>query len=55
MRTAVVHTGPQLMTNVMPNDRPGGYWSDFRLSDDAPPRPGAWLYGHTKYPGQEVV
>ena len=47
----VVHTGPQLVTN----DRPGGYWWDFDVPDDAPPRPGTWLYGHTKYLGQEVV
>ncbi|MDQ3702304.1 MAG: NAD-dependent epimerase/dehydratase family protein [Chloroflexota bacterium] len=47
----VVHTGPQLVTN----DRPAGYWWDFDVPDDAPPRPGTWLYGHTKYLGQETV
>lgn len=47
----VVHTGPQLVTN----DRPTGYWWDFDVPDDAPPRPGTWLYGHTKYLGQETV
>lgn len=57
MRAAVAHrirrvvqTGPQLVTM----DRPGGYWWDFDVPDDAPPRPGSWLYGHTKYLGQEV-
>jgi nucleoside-diphosphate-sugar epimerase len=47
----VVHTGPQLVTN----DRPAGYWWDFDVPDDAPPRPSTWLYGHTKYLGQQTV
>lgn len=47
----VVHTGPQLVTN----DRPAGYWWDFDVPDDTPPRPGTWLYGHTKYLGQQTV
>jgi nucleoside-diphosphate-sugar epimerase len=47
----VVHTGPLQVLN----DRQGGYAWDFGIPDDAPPRPGAWLYLHTKYLGQEVV
>lgn len=47
----VVQTGPQLVTM----DRPAGYWWDFGVPDDAPPRAGDWLYGHTKYLGQEAV
>ncbi|MGH2371784.1 MAG: NAD-dependent epimerase/dehydratase family protein, partial [Chloroflexota bacterium] len=47
----VVHTGPQLVTN----ERPSGFWWDFDVPDNAPPRPGTWLYGHTKYLGQETV
>ncbi len=47
----VVHTGPQLVTM----DRPAGYWWDFAVPDDAPPRAGTWLYGITKYLGQETV
>ena len=47
----VVHTGPQLVTN----DRPAGYWWDFDVPDDTPPRPSTWLYGHTKYLGQQTV
>ncbi|HEX2515834.1 MAG TPA: NAD(P)-dependent oxidoreductase [Chloroflexota bacterium] len=46
----VVHTGPQ---QVM-LDRPGGYWWDADVTADAPPRPGAHLYRHSKYLGQEV-
>ncbi|HEX2036509.1 MAG TPA: NAD(P)-dependent oxidoreductase [Chloroflexota bacterium] len=47
----VVHTGPQLVAM----DGPTGYWWDFDVPDDAPPRPGSGLYGHTKYLGQETV
>jgi nucleoside-diphosphate-sugar epimerase len=47
----VVHTGPQL---VAPHWS-GGYCGDFAVPDDAPPRPGTNLYGHTKYLGQELV
>ena len=47
----IVHTGPQLVTM----DRPAGYWWDFGVPDDAPARTGTWLYGHTKYLGQEIV
>ena len=47
----VVHTGPLQVTN----DRPAGYWWDFDVPDEAPGRPGTWLYGITKYLGQEVV
>jgi nucleoside-diphosphate-sugar epimerase len=46
----VVHTGPQQVTL----DRPGGYWWDFDVPDEAPPRPGSLLYSNTKYLGQEV-
>ena len=47
----VVHTGPfQVGT-----DRAAGYWWDFDVPDEAPARPGPWLYGHSKYLGQEVV
>jgi nucleoside-diphosphate-sugar epimerase len=46
----VVHTGPQLVTL----QHPVGYWHDFDVPEDAPPRPGTHLYGHTKYLGQEV-
>jgi nucleoside-diphosphate-sugar epimerase len=47
----VVQTGPQLVTN----DSPAGYWWDFGVPDDAPPRPGMSLYGHSKFLGQEAV
>ncbi|MCL4541237.1 MAG: NAD-dependent epimerase/dehydratase family protein [Chloroflexi bacterium] len=47
----IVHTGPQLVTM----DRPAGYWWDFGVPDEAPGRTGTWLYGHTKYLGQEIV
>lgn len=46
----VVHTGPQQVTM----DRPGGYWWDFDVPDEAPPRPGSLLYSHSKYLGQEI-
>jgi nucleoside-diphosphate-sugar epimerase len=46
----VVHTGPQIVSL----DRPGGYWWDFDVPPDAPPRPGVHLYHHTKFLGQEV-
>ena len=47
----VVHTGPHLTGsghNV-------GYNWDFDISADVPPRPGHWLYAHSKYLGHEVV
>jgi nucleoside-diphosphate-sugar epimerase len=47
----VVHTGPQLVTN----DRPSGYWWDFDVPNEAPQRPGTWLYGITKYLGLQTV
>lgn len=47
----VVQTGPLLVVN----DRPAGYYWDFAVPDDAPPRPGTDLYFHTKHLGQEVV
>ncbi|HEY8743591.1 MAG TPA: NAD(P)-dependent oxidoreductase, partial [Chloroflexota bacterium] len=47
----IVQTGPLQVSN----DTPAGYLWDFAVPDDAPARPGAWLYAHTKYLGQEVV
>jgi nucleoside-diphosphate-sugar epimerase len=47
----VVHTGPFQIGS----DRPAGYWWDFDVPDDAPGRPGAALYLHSKYLGQEIV
>ena len=47
----VVHTGPLQVLN----DRQGGYAWDPFIPDTAPPRPGAWLYLHSKALGQEVV
>lgn len=46
----VVHTGPQ----VVSLDYPGGYWWDFDVPSDVPPRPGVHLYHHTKFLGQEL-
>ena len=47
----VVHTGPLLVLN----DRQSGYWWDPEVPDDAPGRPGTWLYAHSKYLGQEAA
>jgi nucleoside-diphosphate-sugar epimerase len=47
----VVHTGPLLVLA----DQPGGYAWDFGVPDEAPPRPGNWIYLHSKYLGQEIV
>jgi nucleoside-diphosphate-sugar epimerase len=47
----VVQTGPQQVTNTMP----GGYWSDFDLPTDVPPRPGVALYFISKFLGHELV
>jgi nucleoside-diphosphate-sugar epimerase len=47
----VVQTGPQLATL---SER-AGYWSDYDVPGDAPPRPANHLYGHTKYLGQEIL
>jgi nucleoside-diphosphate-sugar epimerase len=47
----VVHTGPLQVLN----DRQAGYAWDFGIPDEAPPRPGSWLYLHSKYLGQEIV
>ncbi|HXI16988.1 MAG TPA: NAD-dependent epimerase/dehydratase family protein [Chloroflexota bacterium] len=47
----VVHTGPFQVGS----DRPSGYWWDFDVPDDAPSRPGASLYLHSKALGQEIV
>lgn len=46
----IVHTGPQLVTLPYP----AGYWYDFHLSPDVPPRPGSNLYSLTKFLGQEI-
>ena len=46
----VVHSGPQQVTL----DRPGGYWWDFAVPDEAPARPGSLIYSSSKYLGQEV-
>lgn len=43
----VVHTGPEVII--------GGYWHDFDVTVEAPPRPGIGYYLLTKYLGQEVV
>jgi nucleoside-diphosphate-sugar epimerase len=43
----VVHTGPETIID--------GYWHDFDLTVEAPPRPGTGYYLLTKYLGQEVV
>jgi len=47
----LVQTGPQLVTL---SER-AGYWSDYDVPGDAPPRPANHLYGHTKYLGQEIL
>ncbi|MBW3623516.1 MAG: NAD-dependent epimerase/dehydratase family protein [Armatimonadetes bacterium] len=47
----VVQTGPQQVTVA-----PGvGYEWDYDVTADAPPRPGAHLYSHSKYLGQEIM
>ena len=46
----VVHTGP--IQTLAPY--PIGYWADFHISADAPPRPGDNLYFVSKLLGQEV-
>jgi nucleoside-diphosphate-sugar epimerase len=46
----VVHTGPQEVTLPYP----AGYWYDFDLPADVPPRPGAHLYILSKYLGHEI-
>lgn len=47
----VVHTGPLQVSS----EQPAGYGWDFDVPDDAPARPGGWLYGHSKFLGQELV
>jgi len=47
----VVQTGPLQVSN----DSPAGYHWDFAVPDDAPARPGAWLYALTKFLGQETL
>jgi nucleoside-diphosphate-sugar epimerase len=47
----IVHTGPLQVSN----DGPAGYGWDFAVPDDAPARPGVWLYAHSKFLGQEIL
>jgi len=47
----VVQTGPQMVTLA----GGGGYWWDYEVPGDAPPRPLDHLYGHSKYLGQEIL
>jgi nucleoside-diphosphate-sugar epimerase len=47
----VVQTGPQQVTNPMP----GGYWGDYDVPSDVPPRPGVALYFISKFLGQEIM
>lgn len=47
----VVHTGPLQVSS----EWPAGYGMDFDVPDEAPGRAGGWLYGHSKFLGQEVV
>jgi len=47
----VVHTGPLQVSS----EWPAGYGMDFGVPDAAPGRSGGWLYGHSKFLGQEVV
>ena len=46
----IVHTGPQLLAISGEHD----YAADYDVPEDAPPRPGRHLYGHSKYLGQEL-
>ncbi|MAG35389.1 MAG: hypothetical protein CL878_03965 [Dehalococcoidia bacterium] len=47
----VVHTGPQMVTS----SQGAGYSWDYDVGPDVPPRPGSWLYAHTKYLGHEAI
>ena len=47
----VVHTGPLQVSS----EWPAGYGMDFDVPDAAPGRAGGWLYGHSKFLGQELV
>lgn len=47
----VVHTGPLQVSSEWPS----GYGWDFDVPDDAPGRAGVWIYGHSKFLGQEIV
>ncbi|MBO0703106.1 MAG: NAD(P)-dependent oxidoreductase [Candidatus Dormibacteraeota bacterium] len=47
----VVHTGPLQVSS----EWPAGYGMDFDVPDEAPGRAGGWLYGHSKFLGQELV
>lgn len=45
----VIHTGPAIIFGR------AGYWHDFDIIEDAPPRPGLELYAMSKYLGWQVV
>ncbi|HSH79071.1 MAG TPA: NAD-dependent epimerase/dehydratase family protein [Herpetosiphonaceae bacterium] len=47
----IVQTGPQLVTLQHEED----YTSDYDIPAEAPPRPGRYLYGHSKFLGQEII
>ncbi|WP_395090897.1 NAD-dependent epimerase/dehydratase family protein [Armatimonas sp.] len=47
----VVQTGPQLITLHGEND----FTDDFHLACDSPTRPGRYLYGHSKFLGNEAL
>ena len=47
----VVQTGPQLITLHGEND----FTHDFHLACDTPTRPGRYLYGHSKFLGNEAL
>lgn len=47
----VVHTGPLQVSS----EWPAGYGMDFDVPDEAPGRSGGWIYGHSKFLGQEMV
>lgn len=40
----VVHTGPEVYSGAQQGRKQSGYWSDFGIPADAPPRPGTSLY-----------
>jgi nucleoside-diphosphate-sugar epimerase len=47
----VVQTGPQMVALASAQ----GYWWDYDVPGNAPPRPADHLYGHSKYLGQEIL
>ena len=47
----IIHTGPEAAHPRFEGD----YYHDFRIPDEAPPRPGTALYPLTKYLAREVV